>query len=170
MESSSGSGKGWMSDLSTGFIVTFKISINSDLSCKLADDYDRSCPIGVANFLYYSIILQMIKFCTNNWFNGANATTVVEGERDRAENGPKLSNSEILKNLGTKLNHLTKEFKQVFSDVPKCTTCVCHDVKVGEANPIKQRPYRINPIKLEQMRKKIDYMLKYNIIESSDSS
>ena len=80
------------------------------------------------------------------------ATTLVEGERNRAENGPKLSNSEILKNLGTKLNHLTteekaemeqllKEFKQVFSDVPKCTTCVCHDVKVGEANPIKQHPY-----------------------------
>ena len=88
------------------------------------------------------------------------ATTLVEGERDRAENGPKFSNSEILKNLGTKLNHLTteekaemeqllKEFKQVFSDVPKCTTCVCHDVKVGEANPIKQHPYRLNPIKLE---------------------
>ena len=31
----------------------------------------------------------------------------VEGERDREKNGPKLSNLEILKNLDTKLSHLT---------------------------------------------------------------
>ena len=31
----------------------------------------------------------------------------VEGERDREKKGPKLSNSEILKNLDTKLSHLT---------------------------------------------------------------
>ena len=72
----------------------------------------------------------------------------VEGERDMVENGPKLSNSEILKNLETKLSHLTstermemgqllKMFQQVFRDVLKCTTCICHDNDVGETSPIK---------------------------------
>ena len=109
------------------------------------------------------------------------AAVCVEGERDRMENGPKLSNSEILKNLVTKLSHLTstermemgqllKEFQQVFGDVLKCTTCICHDVDVGEASPIKQHLYRVNPIKLEQMRKEVDYMLKNKIIEPSSSS
>ena len=79
------------------------------------------------------------------------AAARVEGERDR-EKGPKLSNSEILKNLDTKLSHLTatekveieqllKEFQQVFGDMPKRTTCIYHDVDVGEASPIKQHPY-----------------------------
>ena len=45
-----------------------------------------------------------------------------------------------------------------------------HDVDVGGAGPIKQHPYRINPIKLDQMRKEIDYMLKNKIIEPSSSS
>ena len=109
------------------------------------------------------------------------AAVCVEGESDRVENGPKLSNSEILKNLETKLSHLTstermemgqflKEFQQVFGDVPKCTTCIYHDVDVGETSPIKQHPYRVNPMKLEQMRKEVDYMLKNKIIEPSRSS
>ena len=29
------------------------------------------------------------------------------------------------------MEQLLIEFKQVFSDVPKCTTCVCHVVKVA---------------------------------------
>ena len=97
------------------------------------------------------------------------------------ENGPKLSNSEILKNLETNLSNLTstermemgqllKHFQQVFGEVPKCTTCICHDVDVGEASPIKQHLYRVNLMKLEQMRKEVDYMLKNRIIESSSSN
>lgn len=85
------------------------------------------------------------------------------------EIGLRLSNLEILKNLENKLSHLTttekvemgqllKEFQQVFGDVPKCTTCICHDVDVGEASPIKQHPYWVNPMKLEQMRNEIDYI------------
>ena len=68
------------------------------------------------------------------------------------------------------MEQLLKEFQQVFGDVPKCTTCIYHNVDVGEASPIKQRPYRINPIKLDQMRKEIEYMLKNKIIEPSSSS
>ena len=89
------------------------------------------------------------------------ATQVVEGE---SENRPRLSNSMILQNLQSKLEHLfSKEqvdmkqlllkFHRVFSDVPSVTTCSYHDVDVGKVTPIRQHPYRMNPIKLEQMRK-----------------
>ena len=52
----------------------------------------------------------------------------------------------------------------------KYTTCICHDVDVREASTIKQHPYWVNPIKLEQIRKEDDYMLKNKIIEPSSSS
>lgn len=35
--------------------------------------------------------------------------------------------------------------------------------------PIKQHPYRVNPKKREAMRKEIDYMLKHDLIEPSNS-
>ena len=105
------------------------------------------------------------------------ATRVVEGE---SEHGPRLSNSMILQNLQSKLEHLSSKeqvdmkqlflkFHRVFSDVPSVTTCSYHDVDVGKATPIRQHPYRMNPIKLEQMRKEVDYMLQHHIIEPSDS-
>ncbi len=105
---------------------------------------------------------------------------VVEGEREVVTNGPRLSNSMILKNLQCKLDHLSSEeqadmkqlllkFHKVFGDVPSVTTCSYHDVDVGRVAPIRQHPYRINPIKLEQMRKEVDYMLQHYIIEPSDS-
>ncbi|CAC5376644.1 unnamed protein product [Mytilus coruscus] len=54
-------------------------------------------------------------------------------------------------------------------DVPNKTTAVCHDVDVGDASPIKQHPYRLNPLKLEFMRQEIKYMLDNDIIEPSNS-
>jgi len=92
-----------------------------------------------------------------------------------AENVPKLSNPEILDNLNVKLGHLIEmellllSFKKVFGDIPNRTTCCYHDVNVGDSTPVKQHPYRMNPIKLEQMKKEIDYMLQNNIIEPSSS-
>jgi len=47
--------------------------------------------------------------------------------------------------------------------------CCYYDVDMDDSLPIKQHPYRINPIKLEQMRKEIDYMLQNHIIEPSNS-
>ena len=51
-----------------------------------------------------------------------------------------------------------------------CLNAVMMLMYIGEASPIKQHPYWINPIKLEQMKKEIDYMLKHKIIELSNSS
>ncbi|KAK3092929.1 hypothetical protein FSP39_008989 [Pinctada imbricata] len=92
----------------------------------------------------------------------------------------RLKNSEILTNPEVKLGHLTvhqkeevhqlmREYTTIFPDVPKKTNASHHDVIVGDASPIKQHPYRLNPIKLQYMRKEIQYMLENDIIEPSNS-
>ena len=93
----------------------------------------------------------------------------------------KLNNSEILGNLEAKLHHLPTiekenlknllwKYRKVFPDVPSTTNVLFHDVEVGKSDPIKQHPYRVNPIKLSKIRTEIDYMLKNNIIEPSQSN
>ncbi|KAK3106890.1 hypothetical protein FSP39_002127 [Pinctada imbricata] len=100
-------------------------------------------------------------------------------EKDFAQS-VRLKNSEILTNPEVKLGHLTvhqkeevhqlmREYTTIFPDVPKKTNASHHDVIVGDASPIKQHPYRLNPIKLQYMRKEIQYMLENDIIEPSNS-
>ena len=92
-----------------------------------------------------------------------------------------MTNSEILNNLKGKLDHLSAEeqvqikrllleFQKVFCDVPSITTCTYHDVDVWDTAPGQHHPYQINPIKLEQMRKEVDYMLQNNITEPVSSN
>jgi len=64
---------------------------------------------------------------------------------------------------------LITEFADLFSDVPGRTNCVHHHVDVGRATPIKQNPYIVNPWKLSFLKKELDYMLKNDIIEPSQS-
>jgi len=63
---------------------------------------------------------------------------------------------EKLQHLDEKLQHLpvgewvaiaelVREFNDVFPDVPCKTLLACHDVDVGNACPIEQHPYRLNP-------------------------
>ncbi len=68
-----------------------------------------------------------------------------------------------------KLKNLVFSFKNIFPDVPNKTTAACHDVDIGDAAPIKQHPYRLNPLKREVMRNEIQYMLNNDIIEPSNS-
>ena len=58
---------------------------------------------------------------------------------------------------------------RLFPDTPSRTDQVLHDVDVGSATPIKQHPYRVNPLKLEIMRKEVAYMLENDLIEASSS-
>ena len=71
----------------------------------------------------------------------------------------KLQNSDVLNNLNEKLGHLSDshrsevtqlihERKDIFPDVPSVTNASVHDVDVGEFRPIKQHPYRVNPVKI----------------------
>ena len=97
------------------------------------------------------------------------------------ENHVRLTNSEILSNLSQKLYHLENvqqqdmsnligEYFDLFPDVPNKTSVAFHDVDVGECTPVKQHPYRVNPVKLEHMRNEVDYMLQNGIIEKSSSA
>ena len=94
---------------------------------------------------------------------------------------PKLTNSDVLQNLDEKLSHLNPdqredikeliyEFQDIFSDVPTRTTEAYHDVDVGDSHPIKQHPYRLNPVKAELMKKEVQYMLDNDIAQPSQSS
>ena len=78
---------------------------------------------------------------------------------DKSDPGPsKLENSDILRNLNNKLSHLEpsqqEELKQLihkyehlFPDIPTRTDKIYHDVIVEDSKPIKQHPYRVNPLK-----------------------
>ena len=65
------------------------------------------------------------------------------------------------------LSHLIHEHEHLFTDVPRRTSVVLHDVDVGDSPPVKQHPYRANPTKLKLLRKEIEYMLANDIIEPS---
>ena len=93
----------------------------------------------------------------------------------------KLNNSEILRNIDSKLAHLTQsqqqdlkelfsEYKQLFSDVPLRTDTIIHDIDVGDAQPIKQHPYRLNPQKEEYLKNEVQYLLDNDFIEPSQSN
>ena len=93
----------------------------------------------------------------------------------------KLQNSQILNDLGTKLSHLPlvqrkelaeviTQYREVLPDVPSKTNLIEHDVDVGDSAPIKQHPYRVSPMKKELLDKEVQYMLKNDIIEESQSN
>ncbi|KAJ8038322.1 hypothetical protein HOLleu_15710 [Holothuria leucospilota] len=113
-----------------------------------------------------------------------NADHELSNDEIKANNVPdmciKLQNSDVLKNLGQKLSHLDHkeksemksliyEYACLFSDDPTRTNLIEHDVDVGDATPIKQHPYRVNPRKRQHLRDEVRYMLDHDIIEPSNS-
>ena len=93
----------------------------------------------------------------------------------------KLQNSQILNDLGTKLSHIPlvqrkelaeviTQYREVFPDVPNETNLIEHDVDLGDSAPIKQHPYRVSPTKKELLDKEVQYMLKNDITEESQSN
>jgi hypothetical protein len=92
----------------------------------------------------------------------------------------KLQNSNVIDNLEQKIGHLSgiqqsqmsdliHKWKDIFPDTPSITNAAYHDIDIGDAKPIKQHPYRVNPVKMEYLKKEIEYMLANNIIEPSNS-
>ena len=93
----------------------------------------------------------------------------------------KLDNSQVLKDIDVKVSHLSKteqqdvkeilsEFNHLFPDIPTRTNQLYHDVNVGNAQPIKQHSYRLNPEKQKYLQKEIQYLLENDLIESSKSN
>ena len=82
---------------------------------------------------------------------------------DKSDPGPsKLENSDILRNLN-KLSHLEPsqqeelkqlihEYEHLFPDIPTRTDKIYHDVIVEDSKPIKQHPYRMNPLKQKYLQ------------------
>ncbi|XP_066981054.1 uncharacterized protein [Macrobrachium rosenbergii] len=103
-----------------------------------------------------------------------------ESGEEFVEIGWTSSNLEILKNLKTKLSHLSEahrvqlvdlilSYEDMFKDVPGRTHLIEHDVEVEGASPIKQYPYRLNPYKSGIVEKEVEYMLQHNLIRPSYS-
>ena len=114
------------------------------------------------------------------------STSIPVGEKDidgvveRGVSCARLPNSEIVANLEVHLSYLDSphrsdvteaicKYPALFSDVPTCTNVLQHDIDVGDAAPIRQHPYRVNPEKRQLMSKEVDYMLQHGIAEPSAS-
>ena len=93
----------------------------------------------------------------------------------------KLKNSDILKDLDQKLSHLSSdkrlelkqlilEYEHLFQDIPSKTDKIYHDVElIDGSKPVKQHPYRMNPVKQHILREKVQYLLDIDSIEPSQS-
>ena len=100
---------------------------------------------------------------------------------DKSDPGPsKLENSDILRNLNNKLSHLEPsqqeelkqlihEYEHLFPDIPTRTDKIYHDVIVEDSKPIKQHPYRMNPLKQKHLQDEVKYLLENDFIEPSQS-
>ena len=56
------------------------------------------------------------------------------------------------------LTDLLHEFKHLFPELPKRTERIYHDLDVGDASPLKQHPYRLNPTKQEYLKQEIQLL------------
>ena len=64
---------------------------------------------------------------------------------------------------------LILKYEHLFPDLPTRTDQIYHDVDIEGSKPIKQHPYRMNPIKLQYLRKEVQYLLNNDFIEPSQS-
>ena len=92
----------------------------------------------------------------------------------------RLKNSETLQNLSPLIDHLDRtqrqelrelfdEFMMLFSDVPTQTDVLQHDIDVGDAEPIRQRFYRVPLEKRGVLEKEVQYLLENGLAEPSFS-
>ncbi|XP_073804400.1 uncharacterized protein [Danio rerio] len=92
-----------------------------------------------------------------------------EIEQDFSVPCGRLTNSVILNDLDSHLSYLSSDQKSdivellenhrsLFSDIPSQTTVLTHDIDVGDARPVKQHPYRLNPKKRDLMKAEVEYL------------
>ena len=63
------------------------------------------------------------------------------------------------------LEKLLPEYEDLFPDVPSRTDQIYHDVDVGDAAPIKQHLYKLNPSKQQYLKEEIKYLPENDFIE-----
>ncbi|KFM71764.1 Retrovirus-related Pol polyprotein from transposon 297, partial [Stegodyphus mimosarum] len=69
-----------------------------------------------------------------------------------------------------KLQCVISQFSNLFSDVPGFTQVVNHNIETGDAQPVRQKPYRYDKVKEEIIECHIKDMLKNKIITPISSS
>lgn len=67
------------------------------------------------------------------------------------------------------VNSLLKEFTHIFEKHGEPTPYAEHKIDTGTHIPISVKPYRLSPIRQQQLRVKLDEMLEADIIEESES-
>ena len=71
---------------------------------------------------------------------------------------------------GLKLKRLVLECGHLFPDIPSRTDKIYHEVDIIEGSkPVKQHPYRMNPVKQQYLREEVQYLLDNDFIEPSQS-
>ena len=68
------------------------------------------------------------------------------------------------------LKQLIHEYEHLFPDIPTRTDKIYHDVIVEDSKPIKQHPYRMNPLKRKYLQDEVKYLLENDFIEPSQSN
>ena len=58
----------------------------------------------------------------------------------------------------------------LFSDHPRQTSVLCHDIDVGDHKPIKQHAYRVNPTKRALMQEEVRYLVEHGLAVPSTSA
>ncbi|XP_073715771.1 uncharacterized protein [Misgurnus anguillicaudatus] len=107
--------------------------------------------------------------------------TVDEMEQDFSVPCGHLSNSVILNKLECHLSYLApnqkndivelmENHRSLFGDIPSQTTVLQHDIDVGNAQPIRQNPFRLNPRKRELMKAEVEYLRENNFARPSLSA
>ena len=92
----------------------------------------------------------------------------------------KLKNSDILKDLDQNLSHLNPDkrlelkqlilkYEHLFLDIPSKTDKIYHVELIDGSKPVKQHPYRMNPVKQQILREEVQYLLDNDFIEPSQS-
>lgn len=93
----------------------------------------------------------------------------------------RLKNSQSLHQLEKLLEHLQvgernelieliNEFSMLFGDTPSRTNILYHDIDVGEAQPIRQRFYRVPQDKRRSLQTEVQYLIDNKLAQPSGSS
>ena len=129
-----------------------------------------------------NVVVQPVNVVSSSCLeNNKQETDMSESDLNSRLSTARLQNSDILQNLDSKLAHLQpsqrqdvkeliQEYKHLFGDVPTRTNIIYHDVDVGDAKPIKQHPYRLNPSKAKYLHEEVKYLLDNDLIEPSKSN
>ena len=68
------------------------------------------------------------------------------------------------------MKELILEYEHLFPDIPTRTDKIYHDVILEDTKPIKQHPYRMNPMKQQCLKEEVTYLLENDFIEPSQSN